>query len=158
MRPKCVLAVGKDVGLVRQIRAAGIDQIDARQPVLPRHFLRPQMLLHRHRIIGATLDRCVVADDHALLPLDTPDAGDDRRRMNVVVVHPVSRQRRQLQKRRPRIEQPVHPLARQQLPALHVSLTRALVAALCRSRDARAQFGGQLRHRGRIGLEAFVTR
>ena len=72
-----MLAVGKHLGLVRQVGAAGIDQIDARQPVLARDLLRAQMLLHRHRIIGAALDRRIVADDHAFAALDAPDAGDD---------------------------------------------------------------------------------
>ncbi len=61
-----VLAVRKHLGLVRQIGAAGIDQIDAGQTVLRRDFLRPQMLLHRHRIVGAALDGRVVGDDHRL--------------------------------------------------------------------------------------------
>ena len=59
-----MVAVGKDLGLVRQVGAAAIDQIDAGQPVLLRDLLRAQMLLHRHREIGAALHRGVVGDDH----------------------------------------------------------------------------------------------
>ena len=60
-----MLAVGKHLGLMRQVGAAGIDQIDAGQPVLARDLLRAQMLLHRHRIIGAAFDGGIVADDDA---------------------------------------------------------------------------------------------
>ena len=44
-----MLAVGEHLGLMRQVGAAGIDEIDARQRVLRRDLLRAQMLLHRHR-------------------------------------------------------------------------------------------------------------
>ena len=38
----------------------------------PRDLLRAQMLLDRHRIIGAALDRRIVGDDHRLAALDRP--------------------------------------------------------------------------------------
>jgi hypothetical protein len=44
-----MVAVRKHLGLVRQVRAAAVDQVHARQPVLQRDLLRAQMLLHRHR-------------------------------------------------------------------------------------------------------------
>ena len=133
-----MLAVGKDLGLVRQVRAAGIDQIDARQPVLARDLLRAQMLLHRHRIIGAALDRRVVADDHAFAALDAADAGDDAGAVNRVVIHAVGGERRQFEKRRARIDQPQHPLARQQLAARDVALARRLASRRARPPRARA--------------------
>ena len=74
--PAEVLAVGKDLVLARQEGAAGIDQVDAGQAVLQRDLLRPQMLLDRHRVVGAALHRRVVGDDHAFLPRDPADAGD----------------------------------------------------------------------------------
>ena len=52
--------------LARQERAAGVDEVDARQPVLQRDLLRAQMLLDRDRVVGAAFDRRVVGDDHAL--------------------------------------------------------------------------------------------
>ena len=64
--PPEVLAVGEDVVLQRQERAAGVDQVDARQPVVERDLLRAQVLLDRHRVVGAALDGGVVGDDHAL--------------------------------------------------------------------------------------------
>ena len=75
-----MVLVGEDLGPLRQVGAAGIDQIEARQTVLHRHFLGPEMLLHRHRIIGAALHRGVVADDHAFDAAHPADAGDHARR------------------------------------------------------------------------------
>jgi len=37
--PPEVIPVGEDFGLQRQVRAAGIDQVDARQPVLLGYLL-----------------------------------------------------------------------------------------------------------------------
>ena len=74
--PAEVLAVGEDVVLLGQEGAAGVDEVDARQPVLQRHLLRAQVLLDRHRVVGAALDGGVVGDDHALAPGHPADAGD----------------------------------------------------------------------------------
>ncbi len=108
-----VLAVGEHLVLARQERAAGVDQIDARQPVLPRDLLGTQVLLDGDRVVGAALDRGVVGDDHAFAPGDPADAGDHARAGALVVVHAVGGQRRQFQKRAARVEQPVHAVARQ---------------------------------------------
>ena len=84
-----MIAVRKDVGLHRQERAARVDQIDARQPVLKRDFLRSQMLLDRQRVVRAALDGRVVRDDHTRAPFDDTDAGDDAgRRYDAVVLIP----------------------------------------------------------------------
>ena len=72
-----MVAVGEHIGLVRQVRAARIDEVDARQPVLARDLLRAQVLLDGHRVIRAALDRRVVADDHAFAARNAADAGDD---------------------------------------------------------------------------------
>ena len=64
--PAEVVAVGEDLVLARQEGAAGVDEVDARQPVLQGHLLRAQVLLHRHRVVGAALDGGVVGDDDAL--------------------------------------------------------------------------------------------
>ena len=40
-------------------------------------LLRAQVLLDRHRVVGAALDGRVVGDDHALAAADPADAGDD---------------------------------------------------------------------------------
>ena len=84
--------VGKDLVLQRQERAAGIDQIDAGQMVLARDILRAQMLLHRHRIVGAALDGGIIGDDHAFAAADAADPGDQAGGMNVAAIEAVRRQ------------------------------------------------------------------
>ncbi len=112
-----MLAVGEHLGLRRQIGAAEVDQIDAGQPVLARDLLRAQMLLHRHRIIGAALDGGVVGHDHAFAAFDAADAGDDAGGVDVAVVHAVGGERRQFQERRAGIDQVHHAFARKKLSA-----------------------------------------
>ena len=76
-----VLAIGKDLGLQRQKRAARVDEVDAGQAVLERDLLRAQVLLHGDRVVGAALDGGVVGDDHHLaaetrpMPVTMPAAG-----------------------------------------------------------------------------------
>ena len=70
MRPKCSRS-GNISAWFGRFAPPRIDQIDAGQPVLARDLLRAQMLLHRDRIVGAALDRGVVADDDAFAPLTT---------------------------------------------------------------------------------------
>ena len=72
-----VIAIGEDLGLQRQERAARVDEIDAGQPVLQRDFLRADVLLHREGIVGAALDRGVVGDDEHFAARHAADAGDD---------------------------------------------------------------------------------
>ena len=67
-----VLAIGEDLGLQRQERAARVDQVDARQAVLERDLLRAQVLLHRERVVGAALHGGVVGDDTAWRPAMLP--------------------------------------------------------------------------------------
>ena len=113
--PPEVVAVGKHLVLVRQVRPARVDEVDAGQRALGGDLLRPQVLLHRHRIVGAALHRGVVGDDHHLLPGDPPDAGDHPGARRVAAVHPVRRRRADLEERAARVEQPGHPLPRQHL-------------------------------------------
>jgi hypothetical protein len=53
------------------------------------------MLLHRQRIIGATLNGRVVAYHHAFAALDAADASDQAGAVDGVVVHLVGGERRQ---------------------------------------------------------------
>ena len=151
--PPEVVAIGEHLVLVGQIGAARIDQIDARQPVLPGDVLGAQVLLHRDRVVGAALDRGVVGDDHALAAHDPADAGDDAGARHLVVVHAVRGELRQLQERRAGVEQPAHALARQQLAARQVALARPLVAALLDPLHHRVQVVDQRAHRGGVRLE-----
>jgi hypothetical protein len=72
-----MFAVGKDLVLQRQERAARIHQVHTRQPVLERHFLRAQMLFHGEGEIRAALHGGVVRDHHDLAAVHASDAGDD---------------------------------------------------------------------------------
>ena len=117
-----VLAVGEHLVLARQERAAGVDEVDARQPVLQRDLLGAQMLLDRNRVVGTAFDGRVVGDDHAFTPGDPADAGDHACAGALVVVHAVGGQGRQFEQRTARIQQPVDPVARQQLAAADVAL------------------------------------
>ncbi|MHC2284708.1 hypothetical protein ACVIJW_000578 [Bradyrhizobium barranii subsp. barranii] len=147
MRPKW-RSSGKISSWSGRERAAGIDHVDAGKIVLPRHVLRAQMLLHRHRIVSAALDGGVVGDDHAFAARDTPDAGDDARRMHVTAIEAVRRQRRQLHERGAGIDQQVDALARQHLAARGVAVARDLAAAA----GDLAQFFAQVRDKSAHGL------
>jgi hypothetical protein len=67
-----MVAVGKHLVLVGQVGAAAVHQVDAGQAVLRGDLLRAQVLLDRHRVVGAALHRGVVADDHDLAALTRP--------------------------------------------------------------------------------------
>ena len=110
-----VVAVGEDLVLERQEGAAGVDQVEAGEAVLERDLLRAKVLLDRHRVVGAALDRGVVGDDDALGAADHADAGHDAGARRVAVVQPVRGQGAQLEERRARVEQPVDALADGQL-------------------------------------------
>ena len=81
-------------------------------------LLGAQVLLHRHRVVGAALDRGVVGDDHALAPRDPADAGDDAGAGDLAAVHPPGGELGELQEGRAEIEQLADPLARQELAPL----------------------------------------
>jgi hypothetical protein len=124
-----MLAVGKHVVLLGKVAAARVDEVDARQPVLRRDLLGAQMLLNRHRIVGAALDGGVVRDDHALAPRDAPDTADDRCAVHVAAVHAPGGELADLEERRAGIEQAAHALARQQLAPRDVLVARAALAS-----------------------------
>ena len=142
----------KHFGLVRQIGAAGIDEIDAGQMIFARDLLRAQMLLDRHGIIGAALDRRIIGDDHRLAPLDGANAGDDPGAMDVALVHAIGGERRDFEKGRAGIDEPRHALAREQLAARDMALARTRRAALRRQRAALGKLAEQGLPRLGIGL------
>jgi hypothetical protein len=136
-----VLPVGKDLVLPRQEGTAGIHQVDARQVVLLRDLLRAQVLLHRHRVIGAALHGGVVGDHHAVHALDAADAGDHAGRRRFAVVHAVRGELANLEERCAGVEQLRHAVARQQLAARGVAFTRpapppSAAFSTCRRRSA----------------------
>src|SRR5580765_4935848 len=117
-----MLAVRKDLGLMRQIGATTVDKIEAGQAVLARNFLRPQVLLHGHRKVGSTLDGGIIADDDTLAAFDAAYTRDQPRPVDRLVVHLVGGKRRQLQERRAVVNQIHDTVAWQQLPTVHMAL------------------------------------
>ncbi len=154
-----MLAIGKHFGLKRQKRAARIDQIDARERVLLGDFLRAQMLLDRHRIVGAAFDRCIVGDDDAMLPFHDAYTGDHTGRGCCAFVHPVRRERRKLEKAGARIDQSIDTLARRQFVAFTVFRDGLGAAACAHRREMFAKLRRQAGHAFevlRIGIAAPV--
>ena len=96
--PTEVIAVWKHLVLLRQKRTAGVDEVDARQPVLESDLLSTKMLLDGDRMVRPALDRGVVCYDHALLPRNAADTGDDACAGHLAAIHAVSRHRRELEK------------------------------------------------------------
>ena len=141
--PSEVLAIGEHVVLARQERAARIDQVDARQPVLERDVLRAQVLLDRDRVVGAALHRGVVADDHALDAAHAADAGDHAAGRDPVAVQLVAGELPDLEERRARVEQAIDPVAHEHLAARLVLLARRHRAARRDLRRQLAQFACQ---------------
>ena len=141
-----MVAVGEDLGLQRQERAAGVDEVDARQVVLLGDLLRAQVLLHRQREVGAALHGRVVREEDARLALDDADAGDDPGRRRLAVVEAPGRERAELEERGARVDEPVDPLARGHLPAGAVALDRGGAAAERDERGALAQLRDERLH------------
>ena len=142
-----VLAVREHLVLQRQEGAARVDEVDAGQAVLERDFLGAQVLLDRHRVVGAALDGRVVRDDQELAAVDAADARDEAGGRRVVAVHAAGRERRDLEEGAARVEQGFDAVARQQLAARDVLRARGfLAAARRRQRLAALQLGDERRH------------
>ena len=75
-RPEMAV-VGEAADLERQVDAAGIGDVDAGKAALLGDRLGPHVLLQRDREIGARGVAVLVGEDHAVLPVDDADAGDD---------------------------------------------------------------------------------
>ena len=144
--PPEVVAVGEHLVLQREERAAGVDEVDARQAVLRSDLLGAQVLLHGQREVGATLDGRVVRDDHAVAALDHADPRDDPGARRLVVVELPRCERVQLEERRVGIEEPVDALARGELAARAMSLYGFLAAALSDNGRALAELRDELGH------------
>ena len=152
-----VVAVGEDLVLPGQEGAARVDQVDAGQVVLLGDLLRAQVLLDRHRVVGAALHRGVVGHDHAFDALHAADAGDDAGARRLVVVHAVRRHLADLEEGRARIEQVPDAVTRQQLAARGVLGARRLAAAEADLRGLGAQILDLGAQAGRVGLEVFAA-
>ncbi len=157
-----MVAIREHFILIRQVGAAAIDQVDARQIVLLGYLLRPQMFFDAERIVGAALDGCIVAYHHALLPRDTADAGNHAGGGRciaaiLVLVDVIGGQLRKLHERRAGIKQHLHPLARQQLAARHMLFARSVATTLGDLRDLLTQIIHQQIKRAGIFLEFFAA-
>jgi hypothetical protein len=155
-----MVTVGKNLVLQGQECAAGIHQIDARQMVVARDLLRPQVFLHRHRIIGAAFDGGVIGDNGAGAAAHRADAGDDAGRGDIAAVHVVGGERRQLQERRAGIEQRRNAVAHQKLAAFGVARPGFVRAAARGVRELFTQLLDRAAHRrdvarevGRLGID-----
>ena len=133
--PPEVVLVGEDVGLERQERAARVDQVDGREPVLERDLLGADVLLDGQGVVGPALDRRVVRHDDHASAVDEADACDDSGRGDVVPVHALRRKRRELEERAPLVEETVDALAREELSTLLVLGPGLLGPALADARE-----------------------
>ena len=113
--PAEMVPVREDLGLVGQVGAAGIHQVDAGQGVLLGDLLGPQVLLHRQGEIGPALHRGVVGQDHDLAAADPADASDQAGGGRLVVVEAEGRQGADLQEGSAGVQQPLDTVARQEL-------------------------------------------
>ena len=153
-----MLAIGENIRLMGQVRAATVHEVHAGQTVLHGDFLRPQMFFHRHRIIGAALDGRVIADDHDFAPGDTADAGNHARTMHIAFIHAVRRQGPDFHEGRPRVQQTLDTLAWQQLAARQMFLARAFRSAPCSLCGLGMELAQKRIHGGMIGVEALGSR
>src|SRR5438105_4773376 len=153
-----VIAVGKHLRLKRKKRAARIDQVHARKTILQSDILRAQMLFHRDREIGTSLYRRIVGDDHHLASRDPADAGQEARRRRLVVVQAERRERRELEKRRPSIEEPGDAIAHRQLTLFAVTIEVLGAAALARAAQTLAELGNELLHPSAVAGERGIGR
>ena len=134
-----MVTVRKDLRLERQECPSGIDQVDARQPVLLSDLLSAEMLFHGDWEIGAALNRRIVRDDHALPALDGTYAGHNSRARGVAVVHLPRGKSAEFQERRCRINQGVDPFPREHFAPSAVLCDGILVATLLYPRNTLAQ-------------------
>ena len=155
--PAEVVAVGEDLGLERKERSARVDEVEARQAVLPRDLLRAQVLLHRERVVRAALHGRVVRDDHALTALDDADPCDDPGGRRVAVVELPRSKGVQLEERGSRVDETVDPLARGELPARAMPLDCFLPAARGDERASLPKLGYEALHRRAAALERLVA-
>src|SRR5450759_2974262 len=153
-----VIPVRKYLRLEWQERAARVDKVDAGQAVLQRDFLRADVFLHRHGQVAPSLDGGVVGDDHHLASRDTADARDDAGGGRLVLVEIPRRQPRQLEERRPGVEELLDPFAHRQFPLLAVALDVLLASTLVDRRAALAQLGDERGHPLAVPPEGLARR
>ncbi len=153
-----MIAVREHLVLVGQVRPAGINEIDARQPVGLGNLLGAQVLLDRHRVIGAALHCGVVGDDHHLTAFHPAHTGNDAGAWRVAIVEPMRRGRANLKERRAGIQQPRHPFARQDLAAADVALARGSATTVERGLHCLVNHRQCIEHGLAVGVKGFTAR
>src|SRR5581483_9519322 len=121
-----VVAIREQIRLQRQESAGAIAEMHDRQAILDRDVEGAHRLLHRKRIPRAALHARVAGVDQHFAARHDADAGDDRRARHFAVVLLIRRERRELEERRARIEQPLDALAHEQLVLLAQAIDVAL--------------------------------
>src|SRR5690606_17038900 len=148
-----VYAVGEHLVLQRQERTARVDEVGAGQAVLAGDLLRAQVLLDRHREVGAALDRGVVGDHHHFLALYAAYAADHAGGGRGIVVHAFGGQRRDFEEWRTRVEQGGDAVTRQQLAACDVLVAGLVAATSDCARKSRIELFDQRAVIGNVVLE-----
>ena len=150
-----MVAVGKDLVLHRQKGPAGIDEIDAGQIILLGDLLRAKMFFDGKRVIGSSLHRGVIGDDHAFDALHAADSGDDAGRSRRLVIEIEGGELAYLEEGRAGIDERVNTFARRHLAARLVPRLRLYSAAEPRLPERGAQIADKPLHRGAIGQKLF---
>ncbi len=148
-----MLAVGKDLALQGEERAAGIDQIETGEVVCQGDLLRAQVLLDRDREIGAALDGGVVGHDDDFMPADAADAGHDAGRWSLILIHAFGGQWREFEEGAGRIDHAVNALMHRQLAATALPLVLSWSATRACSRQALLQLLDHVEIGRAVGLE-----
>ena len=124
-----MIFVGKYLILLRQVRAATVDQVNAGQVILFGDFLCAQMFFHGHGEIAAALHRGIITDDDTFLSRHPANAGDHPGGGHILAIHVICGELGKFQKGRSLVQQPVNPLAGQKLAAVQMTLAIFLTAA-----------------------------
>ncbi len=100
---------------MQEVRAAGIDKVDAGQAVLLGDLLRPQVLFHSKGKVGAALHGRIVGDDHDLAARHPSDTGDQACAGRLAVIETEPGKLADFEERGQRVEQARDALAGRKL-------------------------------------------
>ena len=84
-----MIAVWKDLILVWKVRAATINEIDARQIISTCNLLGAKVLLYREGKIRAAFHRRIIGNDHTVNTANLADARDHASRRHLVIIHAI---------------------------------------------------------------------
>ncbi len=141
-----MLSIGKDLILSWKISTSRVDQINTRQAIVFRDGLGSQMFFDGNRVVSASLDGSVIDHQHAVLPMNLPDTGDDAPAGDLIIVKLPTGKLRQFQKPSARVEQFFDSLARQQLASCAVSGPGFFTAPLRHPLDGFSEHSGFRQH------------